>query len=158
MVSHGFVFLVRVMAKADNVKRAAIISAIGRDGMSRKDVAAQFGVSRAYVDKIARGSEAAVSILRMTTTQGFIDKSAHVMDMVLDRMMDQEVINKASLNQLAVTYGILNQNKLLQEGKATVIFGNERREQVNDLAVQLMAEAKRRGVVIDATATEVRDD
>lgn len=146
------------MPKSDSVKRAAIVSALGRDGMSRKAVAEQFGVSPQYVGRVARSSEAVVSILRMTTTQGFIDKSAHVMDLVLDRMMDQDVINKASLNQLAVTYGILNQNKLLQEGKATVIFGNDRREQVNDLAVQLMAEAKRRGVVIDVAATEVENE
>ena len=138
-------------------KRAAIVEALGQAGMKQKDVALQFGVSGPYVSKIAKSSEVAITALRMTTTQGFIDKSAHVMDLVLDRMMDHDVINKASLNQLAVTYGILNQNKLLQEGKATVIFGNDRREQVNDLTAQLMAEAKRRGVTIDATATEVED-
>ena len=142
----------------DDAKRAAIVSAIGRAGLKQKDVARQFGVSVQYVSKIAQSSEVAVTALRTTTTQGFIDKSAHVMDMVLDRMMDQDVINKAALNQLAVTYGILNQNKLLQEGRATVIFGNDRREQVNELAAQLIAEGRRRGMTIDVNATEVADD
>ena len=141
-------------------RRAAIVEAVGKsDGKrgGKAAIARKLGVSKQYVDKVLKQEVTAVQALRMTTTQGFINKSAHVMDMVLDRMMDQEVIDTATLNQLAVTYGILNQNKLLQEGKATVIFGNERREQVNDLAVQLMEEAKRRGITIDVEATEVTD-
>ena len=142
-------------------RRAAIVEAVGKsDGKrgGKAAIARKLGVSKQYVDKVLKQEVTAVQALRMTTTQGFINKSAHVMDMVLDRMMDQEVIDTATLNQLAVAYGILNQNKLLQEGKATVIFGNERREQVNDLAVQLMEEAKRRGITIDVEATEVTDE
>lgn len=139
----------------DDSKRAAIISAIGRDGMGISAVARQFGVSHAYVSKLSKESSVAVEVLRTTTTQGFINKSNHARDLILDRMVQPDVIEKASLNQLAVAYGILTDKNLLLEGKATVIFGNDMRRDLNSLAAEALAEARRRGVTIDVTATEV---
>ena len=136
-------------------KRAAIVEALGRDGLGVSAVARQFGVTHGYVSQIAKDSAVAVEVLRTTTTQGFINKSNHARDLILDRMMQSEVIEKASLNQLAVAYGILTDKNLLLEGKATVIFGNDMRRDLNSLAAEALAEARRRGVTIDVTATEV---
>lgn len=140
------------MPKKD-VRNAAIVEAVVVDGLTQTEVARRFGISKMRVSKIVRTEQPLARQLRMVSTQGFIDKSGDVMDRLLDSMTD-DAIEAATLNQRAVTYGILAQNRLLMEGKATVIFGNDRRQQVNDLAVELMAEAKRRGVVIDAVASE----
>ena len=133
-------------------KRSAIVRMLGEAGVTQAEVARQFGVSEQYVSKIALDSSTAVQVLRMVTNEDFIAKEGHIMDMLLDRMMQPDVLEKATLNQLSVAYGILSEKRLLHEGKATVIFGNDRREQINDLAVQLMEEAQRRGITIEATA------
>lgn len=130
-------------------KRSAIVRMLGEAGVTQAEVARQFGVSEQYVSKIALDSSTAVQVLRMVTNEDFIAKEGHIMDMLLDRMMQPDVLEKATLNQLSVAYGILSEKRLLHEGKATVIFGNDRREQINDLAVQLMEEAQRRGITID---------
>ena len=138
-------------------KRSAIVRMLGEPGVTQAEVARQFGVSDQYVSRVALASAGAVEVLRMVTNEGLIQKEGHIMDMLLDRMMEPDVLDKATLNQLSVAYGILSEKRLLHEGKATVIFGNDRREQINDLAVELMAEARRRGITIEATATEVSD-
>ena len=138
------------------VRNAAIIEAVVVGGKTQVEVAREYGISKNRVGAIMKAGAATARTLRMVSTQGFIDKSGDIMDRILDSMSDDDIA-KATLNQRAVTYGILAQNRLLMEGKATVIFGNDRREQVNDLTAQLMAEAKRRGVTIEATATEVED-
>ena len=138
------------------MRNAAIVEAVVVGGKTQAAVAREFGIGKMRVSKIMKASQPLAQTLRMVSTQGFIDKSGDIMDRILDSMSDDDIA-KATLNQRAVTYGILAQNRLLMEGKATVIFGNDRREQVNDLTAQLMAEAKRRGVTIDATATEVED-
>ena len=140
-----------------DVRNAAIIEAVVVGGKTQAEVAREYNISKMRVSKIMKAGQPMVQTLRMVSTQGFIDKSGDIMDRILDSMSDEDIA-KATLNQRAVTYGILAQNRLLMEGKATVIFGNDRREQVNDLTAQLMAEAKRRGVTIDATATEVEDE
>ena len=137
-----------------DVRNAAIIEAVVVGGKTQTEVAREYNISKMRVSKIIKDGQPMAQTLRMVSTQGFIDKSGDIMDRILDSMSDEDIA-KATLNQRAVTYGILAQNRLLMEGKATVIFGNDRREQVNDLAVQLMAEAKRRGVTIDVEATEV---
>ena len=139
-----------------DVRNAAIIEAVVVGGKTQTEVAREYNISKMRVSKIIKDGQPMAQTLRMVSTQGFIDKSGDIMDRILDSMSDEDIA-KATLNQRAVTYGILAQNRLLMEGKATVIFGNDRREQVNDLAVQLMAEAKRRGVTIDVEATEVGD-
>ena len=140
-----------------DVRNAAIIEAVVVGGKTQAEVAREYNISKMRVSKIMKAGQPMVQTLRMVSTQGFIDKSGDIMDRILDSMSDEDIA-KATLNQRAVTYGILAQNRLLMEGKATVIFGNDRREQVDDLTAQLMAEAKRRGVTIDATAVEVTDE
>lgn len=140
-----------------DVRNAAIVEAVVVGGKTQAEVAREYGISKNRVGAIMKAGAPLARTLRMVSTQGFIDKSGDIMDRILDSMSDEDIA-KATLNQRAVTYGILAQNRLLMEGKATVIFGNERRERVDDLAAQLMAEAKRRGVTIDASATEVSDE
>ncbi len=143
------------------LRNTAVIEAVVVDGMTMKAAAKKFGISDRRVSQILKrdgGEDVSVSrALRVVHTDGLIAKGKDAIDRILDSITDDDIRN-APLNQRTVAMGIISQNVLLWEGKATVIFGNDRREQVNDLTAQLMAEAKRRGVTIDAVATEVEND
>lgn len=108
---------------------------------------------RAAADRDFRKSGRRISSSGDTSISGLIDRVSELQIRILNSIDDQDIF-EAELQQRMVSFGILTQNRQLLEGKATVIFGSERRERVEALAAALLAEADRRGIKVSGDAIE----
>ena len=77
--------------------------------------------------------------------------------MCLEHMDDYTFAN-AELRDLAVTFGILAEKRQLLRGEPTQILSVNERVNMNELLPQIIKEAGRRGMTIDATPTQIEHE
>lgn len=85
-----------------------------------------------------------------------IGKVTDIKQMILE-YADPVAIAAAGLKDLTIAYGVLTDKALLLGGKPNVIVDFNMRRQLAELMPAMLAEAKRRGLTIDATATIIQE-
>ena len=88
------------------------------------------------------------------TTKTILEKIETALPLVLDKLADPDLINKSTLREVAVTANILVDKRQLLRGEPTQIVSVDERQALNDLAPVFLAEARRRGQVIDVEFEE----
>lgn len=74
---------------------------------------------------------------------------------MLLRGVTEKKVADARLNEIGVLFGILTEKRQLLKGEPTHIFTHQERQNMNALIPEMMREAKKRGMVVDATYKEV---
>lgn len=119
-----------------------------------KDVAAASGVHPAMAHSLAeRIRTRYLPVLEKTkeyTNQYYISRIEERMDKALD-YMDDFAFAGASLRDIAITFQVLGEHRRLLNDEPTQILGVQERNDLNELIPKIYAEAKRRGITIDAT-------
>jgi len=80
-----------------------------------------------------------------------LDRHISELEGVIERVLGgvtDEKIDKASLRDVAIAYGVLIDKKQLLEGKPTQILSVEERQELSDLLPALLREAERRGILV----------
>lgn len=72
--------------------------------------------------------------------------------------MDDFAMSGMDGKDLAIMLGILIEKQQLLEGRPTQILSFEERKHLSDLLPAYVAEARRRGITVDSTAVEVREE
>lgn len=94
--------------------------------------------------------------VRRATTETLIESIERKLPMLLDGI-DKSKVEKSTLRDIAVAFGVLAEKRQLLKGEPTQILTYEERENLNDLAPQIIKEMERRGMVIEAEYHEVAD-
>ena len=94
--------------------------------------------------------------LKRLTLNERVAKTFEKADMVLG-FIDEASIPGMNAKDLATAYGILVDKALVMGGRPNVIVDFNSRKQLETLMPQFIAEAKRRGLTIDGTATVVQE-
>ena len=68
--------------------------------------------------------------------------------------LDDDKLKNSTAAQIATVLGIAIDKRQILKGEATVIFGTERRKQVEEMLPALLEEARRRGIQVDLKPDE----
>lgn len=74
---------------------------------------------------------------------------------MLLRGITENKVADARLNEIGVIFGILTEKRQLLNGEPTHIFTHEERVNMNALLPEILREAKKRGMIVDATYQEI---
>jgi len=110
--------------------------------------------ARALAERMETHYQPVVSKLRRVTVKSLVEKLETLQDAILDSFTLED-IHKASLRDRAITFGVLVDKGLLLNGQPTQIVSFGERETFSELVRQVLKEASKRGITIDADWTEV---
>jgi hypothetical protein len=83
------------------------------------------------------------------TTKTILQKIETALPLMLDKLADTDLINKSTLREVAVAANILVDKRQLLRGEPTQIMSIDERKSLDDLAPVFLAEARRRGQIVD---------
>lgn len=88
------------------------------------------------------------------TTKTILQKIDKALPQLLDRLGDQTLINESNLRDVSVATNILIDKRQLLRGEPTQILSIDERRALDDLAPVFLAEARRRGQIVDVEFEE----
>lgn len=118
------------------------------------------GVPPRVVQALARRIMAGMGLMKVEAKKMAlaeeIAKVQEIKEMIL-QFADPVAIAGTSLKDLSIAYGVFTDKALLLGGKPNVIVDFNQRRQLQQLLPEMLAEARRRGITIDSTATIVQE-
>lgn len=126
---------VMALARACGMKESTAVSIVNRLNMKYQPVVEEVG--------------------RVTSTS-LVKLIEEKLPMLL-RGITEDKVADARLNEIGVIFGILTEKRQLLNGEPTHIFTHEERVNMNRLMPEMLREAKKRGMVVDATYQEVAE-
>jgi len=110
--------------------------------------------ARALVRRLEGKFQPVVEEARRVTSDFLVKKIEDKLPILLDAI-DRDKVDKSTLRDIAVAFGVLAEKRQLLKGEPTQILTYEERKNLNSLGPALFRELKRRDMVIDVDYHEV---
>ena len=128
------------------------------DAKTFVEMAASAGIPPRIAQALSRRIEAEYgtvkTVIKKLTLAEQVTATEAAAQLVLSHI-DEVALEGAGLKDKAIAYGVLVDKALLLGGKPTQIFDINLRAKLEVLMPQVLAEARRRGITVDGTATLV---
>ena len=151
------------MLKVDGTEAAKLTGAKPDGGFDIEkfvEFAKAAGIPPRVVQALARRIMAGMGLMKVEAKKMAlaeeIAKVQEIKEMIL-QFADPVAIAGTSLKDLSIAYGVFTDKALLLGGKPTAIIDINARRELDKLLPELFAEARRRGITIDASGTIVQE-
>lgn len=112
--------------------------------------------ARNIVTRMNMRYQPVIEEVRKVTSASLIEQIEEKLPILLDAITVKKV-NESALREIAVAFGVLAEKRQLLKGEPTQIMTYGERDNINNLLPFLVDEAKRRGMVVDASFREIVD-
>lgn len=112
------------------------------------------GTANEIVNRLNMKYQPVIEEVGRVTSDSLVRLIEQKLPMLLSGITESKVAD-ARLNEIGVLFGILTEKRQLLNGEPTHIFTHQERQNMNALIPEMMREAKKRGMVVDATYQEI---
>ena len=95
---------------------------------------------------------------KKVSTKSILKQIDEALPLILGRMSDADLLKNLTMRDAAVASGVLIDKRQLLRGEPTQILSVEERRSMNELTPALIAEMKRRSIVIDVEYEDIPPD